>query len=112
MLVVAELEALEPDLEVEDLPELPMLKMPTFIPEPLPIAPIMKSLGKKFCTLSPEAGVLFTSYNFPENYDPFTDCDYVMKAGPGKRVQLTFFMFDASKCTSLIAAQQLKFEKC
>jgi len=94
LLVVAELESLEPDLEVEDLPELPMLEMPTFIPEPLPIAPIMKSLGKKFCTLSPEAGVLFTSYNFPENYDPFTDCDYVMKAGPGKRVQLTFFIFD------------------
>ena len=95
-LIVAELELLEPDLKVEDLVRLPMLELPTLIPEPLTIAPIMKSLGTKFCTHSPEAGVLFTSDNFPEYYDPFTDCDYVMKAGTGKRVQLTFFKFDVS----------------
>jgi len=46
------------------------------------------------CVRVPEAGVLFTSDNFPGKYLKDTNCTYKMKATEGKRVQLTFFVFD------------------
>ena len=87
--------------------ELPMVESPNFIPETLPTAtsdlvwlppeevPAMIFVDNR-CKRSPEAGVLFTSDNFPGHHNKYTDCNYIMKATPGKRVQLIFFIFDVS----------------
>ena len=51
---------------------------------------------KPECVRLPEAGVLFTSDNFPGKYLKDTNCTYKMRAVKGRRVQLTFFVFDVS----------------
>ena len=51
---------------------------------------------KPECVRLPEAGVLFTSDNFPGKYLKDTNCTYKMRAVEGRRVQLTFFVFDVS----------------
>ena len=48
------------------------------------------------CMRVPEAGILFTSDNFPGKYLKNTNCTYKMRAKQGSRVQLTFFVFDVS----------------
>merc|ERR1712106_216596 len=49
---------------------------------------------KPACMRAPELGVLFTSDNFPGKYNKETNCTYTMRAAEGRRVQLTFFVFD------------------
>eukprot|EP00090_Calanus_glacialis_P012233 TRINITY_DN20713_c0_g1_i4.p1 TRINITY_DN20713_c0_g1~~TRINITY_DN20713_c0_g1_i4.p1 ORF type:complete len:1703 (-),score=467.37 TRINITY_DN20713_c0_g1_i4:343-5451(-) len=49
---------------------------------------------KPECVRLPEAGVLFTSDNFPGKYLKDTNCTYKMRAVEGSRVQLTFYVFD------------------
>ena len=51
---------------------------------------------KPECSRTPRRGELFTSDNFPRNYEKNTNCNYIMKASEGRRVQLTFFVFDVS----------------
>lgn len=54
------------------------------------------------CQRKPAEKVLFSSDNFPSNYNKETECSYVMKADPGKRVLLTFYMFQTetnSRCS-------------
>ena len=51
---------------------------------------------KPACMRAPELGVLFTSDNFPGKYNKETNCTYTMRAAEGRRVQLTFFVFDVS----------------
>ena len=48
------------------------------------------------CVRVPEAGILFTSDNFPGAYLKDTNCTYTMRAKQGSRVKLTFFVFDVS----------------
>jgi len=86
----AEVETLEPDLEFGILEEVTTdEQLPTLVPEDLP-----KEKSKDVCERSPEAGILFTSDNFPGHYNKDTDCNYTMKAAPGKRVELIFFLID------------------
>ena len=51
---------------------------------------------KPECSRTPRRGELFRSDNFPRNYEKDTNCNYSMKASEGRRVQLTFFVFDVS----------------
>ena len=55
-----------------------------------------ETTAKPICMRAPEAGVLFTSDNFPGKYLKDTNCTYTMRAAEGRRVQLTFFVFDVS----------------
>ena len=96
-IIDAEVETLEPDLEFGNLAEVTTDKLlPGVVPEDL-----LKEQSKDVCERSPEAGVLFTSDNFPGHYNKDTDCNYTMKAAPGKRVELTFFLFDVSTLVSV-----------
>jgi len=57
---------------------------------------------KPECARYPEEKVLFSSDNFPRNYEKDTKCLYHMRADAGKRVLLTFFLFDTesnSRCS-------------
>ena len=62
---------------------------------PIPEAPPETTITPT-CERDPMAGVLFSSDNFPGKYSKDTNCTYRMKATEGKRVQLTFFVFDVS----------------
>ena len=57
---------------------------------------IEETTEKPGCMRAPEAGVLFDSDNFPGKYLKDTNCTYTMRAAEGRRVQLTFFIFDVS----------------
>jgi len=46
------------------------------------------------CKRYPDKSVLFSSDNFPANYNQNTKCLYYMNATEGKKVHLTFYMFD------------------
>merc|ERR1712142_248052 len=49
---------------------------------------------KPECIHEPQAGEMFTSTNFPAPYEKNTNCTYRMEANRGKRVKLTFYLFD------------------
>lgn len=54
------------------------------------------------CNVSPKEKILFSSDNFPSNYNKDTDCSYYMKADQGNRVLLTFYRFQTetnSRCS-------------
>ena len=73
------------------------------IPEPLATLTLgLEVMPIDVCERSPEVGVLFTSDNFPGNYNQNTNCNYTMRAEPGKRVQLTFFLFYVSNVKSIL----------
>jgi len=76
------------DVDVEEIEELSI-----DAEFPIPEAPPETTL-KPACERDPEAGALFSSDNFPGKYLKDTNCTYRMKASEGKRVQLTFFVFD------------------
>jgi len=76
----------ELSVEVEEFP--PVTEDLSLLP------PIQTSTVAPPCVRSPEAGDLFTSDNFPGKYLKNTNCNYTMRAQGGKRVQLTFFVFD------------------
>ena len=80
-------DVVEPEEEIEELSIDAEFPIPEGPPETTP---------KPLCERAPEAGVLFSSDNFPGKYLKDTNCTYRMKASEGKHVQLTFFFFDVS----------------
>eukprot|EP00092_Neocalanus_flemingeri_P108736 GFUD01139655.1.p1 GENE.GFUD01139655.1~~GFUD01139655.1.p1 ORF type:complete len:1716 (-),score=430.19 GFUD01139655.1:66-5213(-) len=82
---------------VEDLEELSIAIDEEFSPVTVTTFPTLLPLPttvKPSCVRAPEAGILFTSDNFPGKYLKDTNCTYTMTAKEGSRVQLTFFVFD------------------
>ena len=78
------------DVDVEEIEELSI-----DAEFPIPEAPQETTITPT-CERDPMPGVLFSSDNFPGKYWKDTNCTYRMKAAEGKRVQLTFFVFDVS----------------
>ena len=84
-------EVLKPVEELSINDELtPVTEVSSLTPEP------PQTTVKPPCVRVPEAGILFTSDNFPGPYLKDTNCTYTMRAKKGSRVQLTFFVFDVS----------------